>query len=383
MAIPVGERVHTGIWVYSGKGITIKRCVLSNLTQGIIFRGTQDYHILNCTIVGPADGEAREGVSETNCAGENMIKNSIIWGFGPSVEVNSPRGTTTISYNNVYGSYFGIPDQTGLNGNIQENREFFYIYALNFSLTPSSPCINTGDPATPLDPDGTRVEIGALPFLPKTIYVSTTGSDVTGDGSMGNPYGTIQYGIDDGSVYDTVQVMAGAHHVSDDIILKPGVYVRGDGADATEVIRDYPYDQDSDFSVFNSPLNYSLREVTIEKLKITTPISTEGKVHNGIKLSYEYNVTIKSCVLFNFYNGIYDIGSDQFTYENNTIFGQVSGIAGSAIYSSGINGSIKNNILTNFDYGINLTGSGKYGLLQRCFYELCQPIQWHNRSDRD
>jgi hypothetical protein len=34
----------------------------------------------------------------------------------------------------------------------------------DYHLLPASPCIDTGDPSSPLDPDGTRADMGALPF---------------------------------------------------------------------------------------------------------------------------------------------------------------------------------------------------------------------------
>lgn len=49
----------------------------------------------------------------------------------------------------------------------------------------------------------------------RTIYVATTGSDVTGDGSAGDPYATIQKGVDQAADSgDTVQVAAGAYYAT-------------------------------------------------------------------------------------------------------------------------------------------------------------------------
>ena len=44
-----------------------------------------------------------------------------------------------------------------------------------------------------------------------TLHVATTGSDATGDGSVENPFATIQHGIDASSNSDTVLVSAGTY----------------------------------------------------------------------------------------------------------------------------------------------------------------------------
>ncbi len=44
----------------------------------------------------------------------------------------------------------------------------------DFSLSTNSPCIDTGDPSSPEDPDGSRADMGALPYTPK--------GDMDGDG---------------------------------------------------------------------------------------------------------------------------------------------------------------------------------------------------------
>lgn len=77
------------------------------------------------------------------------------------------------------------------------------------------------------------VVAGATPGFASesTIYVATTGDDVTGDGSPGNPYRTIQKGISMASSGDTVSVASGTYFQN--ITLKDGVVVQGAGADVT------------------------------------------------------------------------------------------------------------------------------------------------------
>ena len=49
-------------------------------------------------------------------------------------------------------------------GNITDNPQFADTSVNDFSLQATSPCIDTGDPASPPDPDGTRADMGAIYF---------------------------------------------------------------------------------------------------------------------------------------------------------------------------------------------------------------------------
>jgi len=61
------------------------------------------------------------------------------------------------------------------------------------------------------------------------IYVSTTGNDLTGDGTSAAPYATIATGISHASAGDTVFIVAGTYNVSTQIVLPVGVSLMGEG----------------------------------------------------------------------------------------------------------------------------------------------------------
>ncbi|MCK4694623.1 MAG: right-handed parallel beta-helix repeat-containing protein, partial [Candidatus Cloacimonetes bacterium] len=86
------------------------------------------------------------------------IKNSILWSddinFG--VEIAS-QGFVNVSYSNIKGGYDGI-------NNINRNPLFEDIINRDFQLTIQSPCINSGDPTSAYDPDGTIADIGYFYF---------------------------------------------------------------------------------------------------------------------------------------------------------------------------------------------------------------------------
>ncbi|TKJ40817.1 hypothetical protein CEE37_07585 [candidate division LCP-89 bacterium B3_LCP] len=93
-------------------------------------------------------------------------------------------GANNIIYNNTG---FGDPEYSGnvnLNysccsvvlsgtGNITNNPRFVDPATDDFNLQSSSPCIDTGDPLSPNDPDGTRADMGAL-YFDQTAYPSWT-----------------------------------------------------------------------------------------------------------------------------------------------------------------------------------------------------------------
>jgi len=83
----------------------------------------------------------------------------------------------------------------------------------DLSLLPGSPCIDAGDPDLPLDPDGSRADIGAyIPYRSAgTLHVSTAGSDDSGSGSLAEPFRTV------GTAYV-------CSIPEDTIVLHPGTY---------------------------------------------------------------------------------------------------------------------------------------------------------------
>ncbi|MDP8237510.1 MAG: T9SS type A sorting domain-containing protein [Candidatus Hatepunaea meridiana] len=89
--------------------------------------------------------------------------------YGIYWRVTDENEQGTLQYNNVYGNQAGNygwyqipiePDST----NISEDPLLLDIPPYRHHLLTNSPCINTGDPDSPEDPDGTRSDIGAVWF---------------------------------------------------------------------------------------------------------------------------------------------------------------------------------------------------------------------------
>ncbi len=110
------------------------------------------------------------------------LENSII-SFGRSGHaVYYNGGSLTILYSVFYrndgGDWIGnIENQFGINGNISADPLFLDTLALDFHLQQGSPCIDSGNPESPPDPDGTRSDMGALYFNQVGIGETTTPFD--------------------------------------------------------------------------------------------------------------------------------------------------------------------------------------------------------------
>ena len=89
------------------------------------------------------------------------LLNSIVWG---NVSENNQQmnlnGEFTINYSDIEG----LPASLEGNGNIDLDPMFIGSENGDFHLSSDSPCIDAGDPDSPLDPDGSVSDMGAFPY---------------------------------------------------------------------------------------------------------------------------------------------------------------------------------------------------------------------------
>ena len=99
-------------------------------------------------------------------------------------------------------------------GNINVDSKFIDADNNNYHLFANSQLINAGNPDS-LDSDGTRADIGALPYLNSysspTWFISGNGNDLNATGSLENPFSSIQSGINFATNGDSIAVSAGTY----------------------------------------------------------------------------------------------------------------------------------------------------------------------------
>jgi len=176
-------RNNTGgdlISLYSFSGTFSKNLIYSNSGSVNIYLANWLYNDYGCRITVKNNTIINNSGNGLNITGIQTVKNNII-AFNGGTELSYNSNSPTLKYNLIYDSSGtivsnpgGLPfllnlQATNANGtpcdsyyNISTD-PLFYDYANdNFNLLATSPCINAGDPASTLDPDGTIADMGAL-----------------------------------------------------------------------------------------------------------------------------------------------------------------------------------------------------------------------------
>ena len=110
------------------------------------------YNIVGNTIVFNSGPEYSVTVSEYASA---TLVNNIVWNFTDQELYTFNGSVITVNYSDIKGGYTGT-------GNIDSYPMFVDSAAGDYHLAYGSPCIDTGDPDSPLDPDNTRADMGAF-----------------------------------------------------------------------------------------------------------------------------------------------------------------------------------------------------------------------------
>ena len=121
---------------------------------GISCSGVSNPSLENVTI---SDNIANITGGGIYCRQSNpIITNSILWNDFQQ-EIYYEFGMVVVTYSDIEGGWTG-------EGNIDSDPLFEDPFNGNYHLTENSPCIDAGDPTSPLDPDGTISDMGAFYF---------------------------------------------------------------------------------------------------------------------------------------------------------------------------------------------------------------------------
>jgi hypothetical protein len=175
-----------GINIMSSTRAVVERTIVTGNAAtyaggGIYALYGDDATIVNSTIVGNTCEAMGGGIYSSST--ELTLRNAIVaTNYGNGGIYLDSGNETTIAYNDFWDNAvndflgqvptgLGILAATNANGdscdvsfNIFLDPDFVDSMQEDYHLTQSSPCIDAGDPSSPVDPDGTLADIGAIPF---------------------------------------------------------------------------------------------------------------------------------------------------------------------------------------------------------------------------
>jgi hypothetical protein len=99
-----------------------------------------------------------------NADGAGAVLNNIAYNNDVGIRIASNL-TVSSGYNCSYGNSYLDYDGRSSATDMSKNPAFRNAASTDFRLSAGSPCIDAGDPSSPLDSDGTRADIGAWPYL--------------------------------------------------------------------------------------------------------------------------------------------------------------------------------------------------------------------------
>ena len=107
----------------------------------------------NVTITNNTSEIAGGGISSEDSSNPSLL-NCILWNNSPQ-EISIFSASINITYSDIQNGWVGV-------GNIDSNPLFVAPANGDYHLSADSPCIDAGDPTSPLDPDGTIADMGAF-----------------------------------------------------------------------------------------------------------------------------------------------------------------------------------------------------------------------------
>ena len=197
-----------------------------------------------------------------------------------------------------------------------------------------------------------------------SIYVSTTGSDITGDGSIINPYNTIGKALLESSLSGSIiKLLSGTYTITSTYMINKNVTITSSSNINTDVILS------SNCTIFNI-----VADVNIINISMTTtsndPLIILGLNSDGTTLPSFYNNTISGCILTYiqycmFLNGTFNVSNNQLSKGNSTPSIPFT------IYTSRGVCNLSTNTLTDTDLMYYFIYFSKTGNQSNTYYDMC------------
>ncbi len=188
-----------GVSIGETGNATIERCLITHNTSaygsGVLSVG--EVSLINCTI---ADNiRPRFDISNGLYVqdGHMSLHSCIVW----SDRIAVVHGDLALEYTNLENGQEGIISNEGEyyagEGNIADDPLFLNPENNYYSFIIESPCIDAGDPDEEADPDGTRADMGAFPFLGTLILEGYVLENMSGNPidsvEISTSYGAVTY----------------------------------------------------------------------------------------------------------------------------------------------------------------------------------------------
>jgi uncharacterized protein YdeI (BOF family) len=165
--------IGTGVFIPENSQGRLVRCIVTR--HGVGIENTYDVFLQECTVTGNSTGITGSSLGihhfDNTICNENTVRDFFIGAFGPCV---------TARYSNLGAP---LPFNCGQDiGNFNSASSFWNAPGGDFRLRSDSSNIDAGNPADPLDPDGSTIDVGALTFDPS--YAPGTGFSCAGTAAL-------------------------------------------------------------------------------------------------------------------------------------------------------------------------------------------------------
>lgn len=158
---------------------------------------------------------------------------------------------------------------------------------------------------------------GETPAAGGDVFVATTGSDVTGDGSIENPYATIQKGVDELGAGDTLYIRGGIY------------YITGSDSEGVTVDNSYPDGSSGNLTSVMAYDNILTNPVIIDCDGQSAAESHYGMLIEDVSYWYFYGITVRYVYEYNegqyFGQGVWTTDLSNVTFERCTVHNSAHG----------------------------------------------------------